>query len=314
MTTGDHQVSEDDDFYRWNRLENLESVGRRFLVKWSRAVELQAERVLDPSRPFDDREVDAWQFCTAARQVSRAAEMLARLDGAPDGLRAAVTRFVGASPHLKTARDVIDHFDDYAHGIGNLAHPNVRRVNRNRSEAAVRRFEPRFSTDGGSAYIEIDGSTIDVALAAEAVNTLISDVLTEAGLKLRSETGELPELDETDPLFHVMVLSFISRHLVSPEDYDLFIQASVENPSTWPDHQTVQVDLGRHLPFSRTRNLDGGLVFGWLGPEAYEGRMVTGEDVAILDSWAVVLVPQQDGTWLIRHYNRNPYDDHDVRP
>ena len=71
MTRGDHQVSEDDDFYRWNRLENLESVGRRFLVKWSRAVELQAERVLDPSRPFDDREVDAWQFCTAARQVSQ---------------------------------------------------------------------------------------------------------------------------------------------------------------------------------------------------------------------------------------------------
>lgn len=192
----------------WDRLEHLDAVARRFLIKWGHAVALQAERVLDRSRNFGDREVDAWQFCTAARQLGRAVDMIIELPETPPQLHDVIDRFRRNHPNLKLARDVIDHFDDYATGVGDLAHPNIRRGRRTGSQDAARRFEPRFVVDELSSYIEIDGSRIDIRTVSDAVATLVAHVLTELGFPIRTEGDDPPQhrLQRPAGLCDVLVL------------------------------------------------------------------------------------------------------------
>jgi hypothetical protein len=87
------------------------------------------------------------------------------LDGeAQQDARRAVADFEGAVPDVKNARDVLDHFDAYAQGIGDLSHPGVKRSKRVRSEAAAREFDPFYEDGGPDRYvIHLGALEIEVA-------------------------------------------------------------------------------------------------------------------------------------------------------
>jgi hypothetical protein len=149
------------------------------------AVSQQAERVLDASREAALRQIDGYLFVLALRQVLRAAHMV--LNGLEaeqkpeqaETARAAIETFDATVPHAKNARDVLDHFDDYARGVGNLSHPGVRRDRRTASEEAARSFNVSYQAGGDGHYIlHLGELLIDIAEAQRAVDCLLADLHT----------------------------------------------------------------------------------------------------------------------------------------
>ncbi|GID32919.1 hypothetical protein [Paractinoplanes brasiliensis] len=85
---------------------------------WGRSSRLQAERLLDGSSIWD-----AYLLMVALRQMIRAAEMAQKSlqkRQAQQILNSALKRFRTDLPELVDARDIIEHFDEYAVGKGAL--------------------------------------------------------------------------------------------------------------------------------------------------------------------------------------------------
>jgi len=104
----------------------LSSVASAHLGVWQRAVVMQADRVLDAEATPVARQTDAYLFVQALRQILRAADLMKRAlvdDPRAQAVEDAIAEFNSAVPRAKDARDILDHFDDYARGIGSLSHP-----------------------------------------------------------------------------------------------------------------------------------------------------------------------------------------------
>lgn len=87
------------------------------------AARQQADRILGAADPMSLRgKGDFYLFVVAIRNVRRAAELV--LQVAPAASRAAIERaledFDKELPGAVEARDVLEHFDDYALGVGRL--------------------------------------------------------------------------------------------------------------------------------------------------------------------------------------------------
>lgn len=86
---------------------------------WFRATENQATRVLAEGATTQD--TDAALFALALRNLLRAVDLvIATVPASAETLRRAKDRFDKAAPGVIDARDVIDHFDEYEIGSGNL--------------------------------------------------------------------------------------------------------------------------------------------------------------------------------------------------
>jgi hypothetical protein len=95
------------------------------LSTWEHAVRNQANRVLSaPSeRHFDTSfKADGYLLVLALRNVLRAANLVRTLAPEParPGISAAIAVFESRVAGAKDARDVLDHFDEYMRGRGNL--------------------------------------------------------------------------------------------------------------------------------------------------------------------------------------------------
>lgn len=127
--------------------------------------------------------IDAPYTVMALRHVLRGVEMPRRhlkTDAARTLLDGALADFGSAVPGGKNARDVIEHFDEYAMGIGNLQQPAVRRL-RDRppddalSEAFTHRLE-WINDEGARRPVYVGGPyRIDLTASEEAAFRLVCD-------------------------------------------------------------------------------------------------------------------------------------------
>lgn len=85
----------------------------------------------------------------------------------------ALDRFTSAVPDAKNARDVLDHFDDYASGVGNLAHPGAHRRSRTPSSVAATKFTISYERGSANHFILRFGELqINVFEASQAAQSL----------------------------------------------------------------------------------------------------------------------------------------------
>jgi hypothetical protein len=90
------------------------------LDTWLTALDLQEGRVAAPyGVEMDQRIAEAQLFAISLRLVCRACQAIAALTQSPD-LDRAIKAFNRRVPAVVAIRDVIEHFDDYAIGIGKL--------------------------------------------------------------------------------------------------------------------------------------------------------------------------------------------------
>lgn len=176
----------------------LPSVATAHLGVWHRAVQLQADRILDASSPPVARQTDAYMFVQALRQVLRASDLMKRaLDGdsRSELVEAAIAEFNNAVPRAKDARDVLDHFDDYARGVGSLSHPGIRDAKKREARSSAQtasEYTIYYERGSDDHYVlHVGDIAIDVALAREAASRLA-----EAALGAWWEPAEQARLEE----------------------------------------------------------------------------------------------------------------------
>ncbi|MEU8164996.1 hypothetical protein AB0B97_00655 [Micromonospora sp. NPDC049004] len=162
---------------------------------WTKAVMVPAERLLHgPSAGLPD----ALLLLVALRNVHRAATMALRHMRNPDAkehLTDAVAQFDAALPGLVQARDVVEHFDEYVLGDGNMQRRLKREAASNGddlSEAELaERYAPRLRGTGRHPLISIGPHTIDVTRAPNAASWLLARIYSAADLEQRQPL-ELP--------------------------------------------------------------------------------------------------------------------------
>src|SRR5437867_2079873 len=94
-------------------------VVRSYLHMWLSAVELQRDRLLNPTG--SELGIDSAFFALALRNLYRAAEAAKRVSRSSQVFDALVA-FDRTMPFAKDLRDVLEHFDYYSLGIGDLQH------------------------------------------------------------------------------------------------------------------------------------------------------------------------------------------------
>jgi hypothetical protein len=187
-----HQVSEPNEFEpppglgsaQIDLRDYLPSIASGHIGVWHRAVTLQAERILRPHASHMEQQTDAYLFVQAVRQVLRGADLMLRgLDGDPraEVVEQAIADFNLAVPDAKDARDVLDHFDDYARGVGKLSHPDIKnpkeREVRSSAESAAQ-FTIFYEKGSDGHYtLHVGDLIIDIAGARDAASTLAKSVL-----------------------------------------------------------------------------------------------------------------------------------------
>jgi hypothetical protein len=132
------------------------------LALWHRAVMVQRDRVLNTDEAHAlDRQMDAMQFVIALRNFVRAVEAIQALGGAQSGK--ALGTFTEAVPRWKHVRDVIEHFDKYEAGNGNL-----------QSDGQLEGLSPFYVSDNARYLIGLaPGLQLEVATAAAAADALL---------------------------------------------------------------------------------------------------------------------------------------------
>ena len=146
---------------------------RGHLATWMFAVEAQGKRVLEPE-PQELQEANAYLFIVALRQLLRCIDWaITNADTHGDGsrskaLRAAFANFDAAVPNAKDVRDIIEHFDDYERGRGDL---------QKKGEPALILM---YEDDGSSFQLTLmRGYTINVTKAAVAAEALANRCMDE---------------------------------------------------------------------------------------------------------------------------------------
>jgi hypothetical protein len=141
------------------------------------AVKFQAQSLLaadPPDMPEEiadlrsaARQAQAMLLILALRNLLRAAEMAVHYANKPEGenLGRALSRFKAAMPDLVTARDMLDHFDDYLQGKG-----------RRRDI-----YDVLFERTAGRYVIHIGPASIDAKIALEESRHLSGNVIATAG-------------------------------------------------------------------------------------------------------------------------------------
>ena len=134
------------------------------LLQWAFAALKSAERVLEAEKLDWASESDALLMLLALRNVVRAGEWLAvERDDEVSTMLNALELFEAELPGLVTARDVIEHFDEYAVGKGRLQ----------RKLADPPTFPLFFEYGGPGAFVvHVGALNVDVLRARDACRGL----------------------------------------------------------------------------------------------------------------------------------------------
>lgn len=112
----------------WLPTKHGANIGHSSAWAAHRKVALDLHRMINEGDQ-DRALIDAPHTITALRHALRGVEMTRRhlkVDAAKELLGETLAEFDRAVPGGKQARDVIEHFDEYAMGVGNLQQPRVR--------------------------------------------------------------------------------------------------------------------------------------------------------------------------------------------
>jgi hypothetical protein len=159
---------------------------------WAKAAMVQATRLQNGAGIWD-----ALLLLVALRQVLRAAEMAQNSPlqerRARQILNSAVDRFKKDLPDLVDARDIIEHFDEYAVGKGCLqlkekaAEPSL-------TEAELaRRYEPRIEGAWSEPIVWVGTRSIEVSRVVDAVDRLFRRMF--AAAKTEDDRGPAHAVD-----------------------------------------------------------------------------------------------------------------------
>ncbi|MCX5415592.1 hypothetical protein [Streptomyces sp. NBC_00059] len=166
----------------WRPTEHGANIGHSSAWMAHRKVALDVHRMLhedDPERAI----LDAPYTVMALRQVLRGVEMTRRhlkSDAARALLGDGLAAFDLAVPGGKEARDVIEHFDEYAMGVGRLQQPDVRTPRARRPDDALsekynHRLEWDRSGDEPRPVYVVGPYRIDLVAAEDAAFRLHCD-------------------------------------------------------------------------------------------------------------------------------------------
>jgi hypothetical protein len=145
------------------------------LAAWRNAVKLQRERVA--SGPDSTIPTDARFLAVAVRNVLRAAHMAVLVS--PDA-QSAIDRFDQEVPNAKDVRDVLEHFDKYAVGEGNLQKElrKTLRIGTRAYDRAAYFGESLVFTPDDRWHLYVGNSlALDLQSAAEAAIHLADDAI-----------------------------------------------------------------------------------------------------------------------------------------
>jgi hypothetical protein len=105
----------------WRMIDHSPNVALTIAWQWSIAVRAQAARVRDGAGV--GKIPDAYLLVLAVRNVRRAAKMAMihfTTHAARDQLCRALADFDAELPGVEAIRNVLEHFDNYAHGTGDM--------------------------------------------------------------------------------------------------------------------------------------------------------------------------------------------------
>ena len=148
---------------------------------WRHAANMQAIRILTDGTGMPDgpvtRQADCFLFTVAVRNVRRAGDLLRRVAPGSSWSRidVALNTFDSRVPHAKDLRDVLDHFDEYAVGKGNLQTPDgfllnawyERSADTYRYNVGISPARPLLTIDVKDAFLAVDKLTSALASALE---------------------------------------------------------------------------------------------------------------------------------------------------
>jgi hypothetical protein len=299
----------------WRRLDNLPSVGMNYLYVWYRAMSMQAARVLDAERLHVDRQIDGYQFVHAMRQVLRAAYMIRdALDGDQrQAAEQAITKFEANVPDAKDARDVLDHFDAYAGGIGNLSHPGTRQRQRQPTESAARQFDVFYEIpDVGQYILHFGPMTIDVTTSRDACTTLVDEILDVMGLAAGDDEAALADvgpMSADNPA--AVALAFLAGIYENPRTArTVGLLRGVVTPESierWDDFSEAANVIGGYAPTSRPDRPSDDIVYVKLVPDTGQTRQAKGFVLMTDVLWLTLQRrSDQDNRWLVHAVARFP--------
>jgi hypothetical protein len=153
--------------------EHLDTVAVSEANAWRDAVVLCARRMRagEPSQ-----QTDARLFVLALRLVVRVGELAANaVGGCPDAARIvaeAQDRFARACPDADKARNVLEHFDQYAAGAGNMQTGGRNKLPQPEKAAA----DWPFGYDPQTDQIRVGRYLVDVGTACEQTRLMAFDV------------------------------------------------------------------------------------------------------------------------------------------
>lgn len=143
------------------RARTLRTAALSQVMILARAVTMQVDRLTPTDDPVISTNAlaDAFMLAGALRGLLRAAEFALELGGG-DAEQDVVRRFLDAVPNAKQARDVLEHFDEYASGRGR--------------DRQVKGFTPRIIYDGkGGVELVVPPYAIDLVRADQAAGELV---------------------------------------------------------------------------------------------------------------------------------------------
>jgi len=301
----------------WSRLDNLPTVGMNYLYTWYRAAVMEHERVVDQTRGRADRQVDAYQFVHALRQVHRSACMIRdALDGyARHEAGRAVADFEAAVPDAKNARDVLDHFDAYAQGMGNLSHPGTRTNQRTPTEQAAREFDAFYETQGPNHYIvHLGRLSVDVTAGRHAADTMVDRVLDVLGLTTSTDEGASLEFDLDNPLPMTSIFLTCLWSPLSPEVSDVLTQlVTPEVVDDRGDFSEAAQSVEGYAPVTHVERPRPDVAYVALVPDTGRVRQAT-RRVPIMVSWWLTLQRRTDlePHWRAFAVSRHPIEPDDM--
>lgn len=115
--------------------EVREELLREYLWRWASAAHRQIDRSLSQDASPSDRLFDAFLAVHALKNAHRAARALLEMYGEQWFPAGTLERFDEEHPDITTVRDILEHFDDYVMGTGNLQiGPRQRRRGNRRNE------------------------------------------------------------------------------------------------------------------------------------------------------------------------------------
>ncbi|MFC9261293.1 hypothetical protein ACFT25_15915 [Streptomyces hydrogenans] len=179
---------------KWRPTEHGANIGHTSAWMAHRKVALDVHRMFNEGDP-DRAVIDAPYTVMALRHVIRGVRMAhshLKTEAAKKLLNEALTDFHKVVPGGKKARDVIEHFDEYTMGIGNLQQPDVHRTRRQPDDELSEEFNHRLEWkqvgDERRPFYKAGPFEVDLVAAEDAAFRLVCD------------TYEALRLDEGSPL------------------------------------------------------------------------------------------------------------------